>query len=317
MVVRTGHITLRYVLRSALTVSLLDDGVLLVEITLANSIRNLADPLTAKVSICPSQDQGLFYCCDNGRAPLVCCNNVTEILRGQAPFSSITAGPETQTVGTTLTLAAPYSKASATLTYETKSAKPSSQAPMLAPNSTVLPNSNASSATASLQTKHPSRLAAGLGGGLGGLAAVSIIGIGLLWLWRRKKDQKGEKEGPQELPQNNDPIHQPNSMLFPAELSHEDSKASTSPFELDSQPIVEKPAGPHDGLLTRTPTIPQKSEKRRSPYLQQENPAQDDEMLVSPLSNGFTNGEAASRQALGNSRPDRVDSPSGPWHDRF
>ncbi|KAL8641844.1 MAG: hypothetical protein Q9228_001391 [Teloschistes exilis] len=277
----------------------------------------MADPLTAKVSICPSQDQGLFYCCDNGRAPLVCCNNVTEILRGQAPFSSITAGPETQTMGTTLSLAAPYSKAAATLTYETKSTKPSSQAPMLAPNSTVLPNSNASSASASSETNHPSRLAAGLGGGLGGLAGVSIIGIGLLWLWRQKKDQKGEKEGPQELPQNNDPIHQPNSMLFPAELGHEDSKASTSPFELDSQPIVEKPAGLHDGLLTRTPTIPQKSEKRRSPYLQQEYPAQDDEMLVSPLSNEVSDAEAASRQLLGNSGPDSVDSPSGPWHDRF
>ncbi|KAL9580136.1 MAG: hypothetical protein Q9212_004671 [Teloschistes hypoglaucus] len=282
----------------------------------------MADPLTAKISICPSFDQGLFYCCDNGRAPSVCCNNVTELLRGQAPFSSITAGPETQTMGTTLSLGAPYSKASATLTYVSKSAKPSSQPSMLAPNSTIVPIQNASSANATSQTDHHSRLAAGLGGGLGGLAGLSIIGIGLLWLWQRKKDQKGEKEELQELPPNRDHIHQPNSMLFPAELSHEDSKASISPFELDSQPIVEKPAGPYEtpsneGLLARKPTIPQKSEKRRSPLLQQANTPQQDEMLVNPLSNESSDGEAASKRALGNSRPDSIDSPSGPWHDRY
>ncbi|KAI4200450.1 MAG: hypothetical protein LQ350_003898 [Teloschistes chrysophthalmus] len=221
-----------------------------------------------------------------------------------------------------LSIGAPYSKASATLTYVSKSAKPSSQPSMLAPVSTIVPDQNASSANASSQKSHHSRLAAGLGGGLGGLAGLSIIGIGLLWLWQRKKDQTGEKEEPQERPQNYDPIHQPNSMLFPAELSHEDSKASISPFELDSQPIVEKPAGPYEtpsneGLLTRKPTIPPKSEKRRSPLLQQGKPTQEDEMLVSPLSNELSDGETASRQALGNSRPNSVTSPSGPWHDRY
>ncbi|KAL8666925.1 MAG: hypothetical protein Q9202_001165 [Teloschistes flavicans] len=286
----------------------------------------MADPLTAKVSICPSPNQGLSYCCDNGRAPSVCCNNATELLQGEAPFSSITAGPESRTVGTTLSTGASFSVVTTTLTHDTTSAKPSSYTSMLALNSTVSPDPGASTTNATSQANHHSRLGAGLGGGLGGFAGVSIISIGLFYLWRRKKADKEEKRsGPHELEPSYDPIHQPNAMLFPAELSHEDSKASISPFELDSRPIVEKPAGPYETSsqeepLSRKPTIPTKSEKRRSPYLQQEHSAQEDEMLVSPLvsplNSDHSNGEA-SRRAQGTFRPDSVGSPSGPWHDRF
>ncbi|KAL8693935.1 MAG: hypothetical protein Q9218_001349 [Villophora microphyllina] len=245
-------------------------------------------------------------------------------MHAEEGFSSITAGPETQTAATTLSTGAPLSAPSTTPAIQVLRTNYSSQALGLLPSSTVLPRPAQSSSTtsSSSQTPHHSSIGAGVGGGLGSAIAISIIGVGLFYLRRRKKQYSQEaKEEPRAKP-NTTAISWPISTLYPAELSQENSEAPMKPVELDSIPAT-KLVDLHEkqskaSLLSRAPTLPLRSDRRPSPYLQREHPTQEDDMLVSPVSD-LSDNEAAPRRPppIGVNRPDSVSTYSGPWHDRY
>ncbi|KAL8705476.1 MAG: hypothetical protein Q9201_001407 [Fulgogasparrea decipioides] len=224
------------------------------------------------------------------------------------------------------------------------------------PASTTLPGPTppASLSEPTSQVHSHSKLAAGLGGGLGGTAAIAV-GIVLCFLFRRKqREVEKVKQERHEMP-TVDQCPGLNSALFVAELNHEDSKISTSPVELDSNiigtpsgpgelhgeeryqtktpppppksskrlnsKVAETPAGPYElhseeRVSTYTPSPPPRSSRRPSPFIHPAIPVQGDLVDSRPVSNLTDTGAIPRRPPAGH-RPDSMGSLSGPWHDSY
>lgn len=179
------------------------------------------------MSVCEhtNSSPGFNFCCDNGRTPTTCCKNSSELIHSDAPFSSITAGPASQTPGVALQLGAPVAATTSPTQEIIGTFALASQTSQVTPDSSTSSVSNQTASTNFAPQAHPhhSALDAGLGSGLGGAFAITLTAFILVYLRRRKRRKQTEhdsKDEPHELP-TADPSLRPNSMLFPAELNHE------------------------------------------------------------------------------------------------
>ncbi|KAL8736689.1 MAG: hypothetical protein Q9166_000055 [cf. Caloplaca sp. 2 TL-2023] len=227
----------------------------------------------------------------------------------EAPFSSITAGPASATAASILgddDPSAPTSTSLDTLTYTLRKtvSKPSTQPSIPPQNSTLGPQNT--------EATHRSNLGAGLGGGLGGATAAILIATAIAIYWKRKHRRAEKGENKYHEMESQDPTHRHNSMLFPAELTHEDSKASLKPAELSS--ITAKPVtGPYE-LHAEDKAIEKSSDDVKA--TPSDKTEVDNTSMASDLSD-LKEAEAKLKRPLAQNRPDSTYSQSGPWHDSY
>ncbi|KAL8922409.1 MAG: hypothetical protein Q9172_003565 [Xanthocarpia lactea] len=274
--------------------------------------------LNAFLSTCDSDSpgNGFSFCCDAGRKPGECCNNGSEILSGDKPYSSITAGPPRATgasilrdddpsLPTSTTFRSFTTTVRRTVSSSRSSSNPSPPSPSSFNPSSSNPNPQQSTIPPVTEAASHSNLGAGLGGGLGGSAAL-VTGIAVFICCRRR--YKRVKEGVdthQEMDADNS-THRPNSMLFPAELAHEESLAWKEPAELSPQ-AAELPPGPYElpGDATTIvddrgpPTISDNAEIRLQHKPELRDPSDTDVEVKRPLAQK------------------RMGSGSGPWQDDY
>ncbi|KAL8771836.1 MAG: hypothetical protein Q9209_002774 [Squamulea sp. 1 TL-2023] len=239
----------------------------------------------------------------------------------EPPISSITAGPPRATAASNIEDDDPSiitSTSSGTLTLTLRKTVTPSRSSLrstssLGPSSLSVNSSSANAPQTSdipPATGHHSKLGAGLGGGLGGAAAL-LIGAAIFILCRRRQKPSTESDVKYHEMDAHDSTYQHNSMLFPAELTNEDSKTSMEPAELS--PKTAPAFGPYelpgDDKAVGVPVASSNSVENTH----QEKPKMGDTTTVSELSS-LQDTEANVRRPLA---PKRPDSHSGPWHDNF
>ncbi|KAL8786646.1 MAG: hypothetical protein Q9213_002675 [Squamulea squamosa] len=289
-----------------------------------NATPSIRDLYLSKISSLIGPGNGINICCDLGRTPGECCKNGSELMNREPPISSITAGPPRATASSNIEdddPSLPTSTSSGTLTLTlrktvTSSRSSLSSTSLLGPSSLSVNSSSANTQTSDIPpaTGNHSNLGAGLGGGLGGAAAL-LIGIAVFIFYRRRQKPSIESNVKYHEMDAHDSTYQHNSMLFPAELTNEDSKTSMEPAELSPKTApafgpYELPGGDEAVGAAQVPVASSNNVENSH----QEKPKLGDTTTVSELS-GLQDTEVKVRRPLAQKRPDSHSS--GPWHDNL
>lgn len=278
------------------------------------------------MSVCDNDGpgNGISICCDLGRNAGVCCKNSSEIMKRGAPYSSTTAGPPRSTAASIMQdddPDLPTSTRSGTITStlrRTVSSSPSSTIPSSSsPNAAVSTNPP----PAAKDDVSHSHLGAGLGGGLGGAAAL-LIGTAIFIYWRRGLKQIKESKHHYQEMEAPGPTYGHTLTLSPAELT---AGAGNTWMEAAELP-TKMPPGPSElqgdtAFMTNKTASPTSSDVAEIPV--HDKPELADTSVIpgkvaSPSSDRTDAGEMRlQRPLLPPNRPDSAHSQAGPWHDRF